>query len=96
MLDILTGLDKKVIAARIDKYIKHFEAGDWEEEEHPVILLVLADSYYEREALKIVESMKDNNYIEDDELVFMVTTQKALFSENINIWTTNSNELASL
>jgi len=96
MLDILTVQDKKVIAARIDKYIKHFEAGDWEEEEHPVILLVLADSYLEREALKIVETMKDSNYIEDDELLFMATTQKALFSENKNIWTGNNKELQVL
>jgi hypothetical protein len=96
MLDILTGLDKKVIAARIDKYVKHFEEGDWEEKEHPVILLVVSDGYYEREALKMVDSMKDSNYIEDDELVFMTTTQKALFSENVNIWTSHNKELASL
>lgn len=97
MLDILTGLDKKVIAARIDKYIKHFEAGDWEEEEHPVILLVVADAYIERETLKIIDSMKDSGYIEDDELVFMVTTQKALFGANTpNIWTSHNKELSNL
>lgn len=96
MLDILTGLDKKVIAARIDKYVKHFEEGDWTEKEHPVILLVVSDAYIERETLKIIDSMKDSSYIEDDELVFMVTTQKALFSENKNIWTTNNKELIEL
>lgn len=96
MLDILVNQDKKVIAARIDKYFKHYESGDWEEEEHPVILLVVADSYIERETLKMIESMKDSNYIEDDELIFMLTTQKALFSENKNIWTSNSSELLEL
>ena len=40
--------------------------------------------------------MKDSNYIEDDELIFMLTTQKALFSENKNIWTSNSSELLEL
>ena len=80
----------------IDKYFKHYESGDWEEEEHPVILLIVADSYIERETLKMIESMKDSNYIEDDELIFMLTTQKALFSENKNIWTANNKELAEL
>jgi hypothetical protein len=96
MLDILVNQDKKVIAARLDKYFKHYESDDWEEEEHPVILLVVADSYIERETLKMIESKKDSNYIEDDELVFMLTTQKALFSENKNIWTCNIKELAEL
>ena len=40
--------------------------------------------------------MKDSNYIEDDEPVFMTTTQKALFSENVNIWTKHKEELANL
>jgi hypothetical protein len=44
----------------------------------------------------MIEAMKDSNYIEDDELVFMLTTQKALFSDNKNIWSSKENELSTL
>lgn len=97
MLDVLTGYNTKVIAGRIDKYIKHFESGDWEEEEHPTILLIVDNAYIEKEAIKAVDQYKDNNYIESDDVVFMVTTIKALLNSNTpNIWTSHNQELASL
>jgi DNA-binding MarR family transcriptional regulator len=97
MLDILTGVQKNVLYKKIDMYIDHFESGDWSEDEHPVILLVLDNSYIEDVVQKIAEERKDSRFIEDDELVIMTTTRKAILSSgNKNIWSGNNRELVGL
>ena len=97
MLDILTGVQKNVIYKKIEMYIDHFESGDWQEDEYPLVLLVLDNSYLEDVALKMTEERKDSRFIEDDDLIFMTTTKKAITTAHTTaIWSTNEEKLLSL
>lgn len=95
-LDIFTENLYYLVKKRLDALVKHYESDEWTEDKYPTILLVFPDSSIEAKAQAYIEKIKDDAYFEDDELIFMLTTQKALFSENKNIWTTNSSELLGL
>lgn len=89
MLDIFTDVQLFVIKKRVDAYIQHYESGDWEEGVYPTILLVCDDSRIEQAIQEYIENSKDNAFIEDDDLIFLTTTAKALLdSKNNNkiIW----------
>jgi len=89
MLDIFTNVQLFVIKKRVDAYIQHYESGDWDEGAYPEILLVCDDSRIEQTIQEYIENSKDNAFIEDDDLIFLTTTAKALLdskSINTNIW----------
>jgi DNA-binding MarR family transcriptional regulator len=97
ILDIYTGVQKNVLYKKIEMYIDHFESGDWDEDEHPTILLVLDNSYLEDVVQKIIEERKDSRFIEDDDLIFMTTTRKAILAAHSkSIWSTAEDKLLSL
>ncbi len=97
LLDIFTDNLFYLIKKRIDQLIEHYESGDWPEKDYPTLLLVFTDSRTEAKARAYIEKSKDDNYIDDGDLIFMTTTQKALLGANTqNIWTSHNETLASL
>jgi len=94
MLDIFTGVQTFVIKKRIDQYIEHFESGDWEDEVYPTVLVVCPNSRVEDQIQEYFENAKDSAFIEDDDLIFMTTTIKALLdlkNSNKKIWSSPYN-----
>ena len=91
LLDIFTDNLFYLVKKRIDQLIEHFESGDWPEKTHPILLLVLPDSRTEAKTQQYVEKVKDDNYIEDGDLIIFTTTQKALLTGvEMTIWTNSS------
>ena len=86
-LDIFTDSLFYLIKKRLDGLLKHYESGEWEEKSYPALLLVLPDSRVETKTLAYVEKIKDDAFIEDEELDILTTTQKALLeSSNKCVW----------
>lgn len=96
LLDVFNDTLFYLVKKRIDQLLKHYESGEWPDTKYPTILLALPDSRLEAKAQAYIEKLKDDAFIDDEELLFMTTTQKAIFSENMNIWTANSSELLQL
>lgn len=97
MLDIIPGTQKNVLYKKIEMYIDHLESGDWQEDEHPTVLLVLENSYIEDVARKMFEERKDSRFIEDDEILLMTTTRKAIVAAlTTSIWSIDTEHLLSL
>ena len=82
LLDILTDIQFFIIKKRINLYIKHFEEGDWPEQSYPTVLIVCDDSKIQNKLSRYVQKQLDDNYIDEQELIFMTTTKKALFDSN--------------
>lgn len=88
LLDIFSDNLFYLIKKRIDQLIEHFEGGDWPEKDYPTLLLVFSDSRVESKAQTYIEKKRDDNYIEDEDLTILTTTQKALLTGSENaIWT---------
>lgn len=87
LLDIFSDNLFYLIKKRIDQLIEHHESGDWPEKIHPTLLLVFSDSRTELKAQAYIEKVKDNNYIEDEDIQMLTTTLKAMLeSTTAAIW----------
>ena len=93
LLDIFTDNLFYLVKKRIDQLIEHYESGDWPEKDYPTLLLVFPNKSIEAKAQAYIEKVKDDNYIEDGELTILTTTQKALLSESVAIWSTKAKDV---
>jgi hypothetical protein len=69
-----TGTLLFIIKKRIDQYIDHFESGDWENNQYPLILLICPDNRTGHKLQKYIETTFDNKYIDETELTFLTGT----------------------
>ena len=89
-LDLQTDRQFFVVKKRIDAFIQHFESGEWKEKPYPKVLIVCDDSNIESKLGKYVQKQLDDNYIDDAELVFALTTKLAFLNgadKVVAIWT---------
>jgi len=63
-----------LIRKRIDQYVEHFEDGNWLESEYPSIIILYPSHSLKEKALEHIENAKDNNFIEDDDLLISIVT----------------------
>ncbi len=96
-LDILSGNQKHIIYKKINMYLDHYEAGYWEDDEYPTMLLVLDNVYVEDVARKIIEDRMDSRYLSEEDVIILTTTRKALLSAtNTDIWKDHEYQRTSL
>jgi DNA-binding MarR family transcriptional regulator len=93
MLEIYTDTPAWIIRKRIDEYITHFDEEGWSKDRrYPTLLFVAPTKRIERHLQKYIETARDDAYIPDEDLVFMTTTVKDLFTRsNTFIWTDVNN-----
>lgn len=93
LLDIFNDNLFYLVKKRIDQLVEHHESSDWPEKKYPTLLLVFSDSRIEAKAQNYIEKKKDDNYIEDEDLTILTTTQRALLTGTENaIWTKGTNK----
>lgn len=87
LLDIFNDTLFYLVKKRIDQLLKHYESHEWPDKTYPTILLVFPDSRLETKAQAYIDKLKDDAFIDDEDLYFFTTTIKALIeSSQNNVW----------
>src|SRR5690606_18855692 len=97
LLDILTNVRGNVIARRIAAYIRHYESGGWDEDEYPVVLLVLDSRKHEAFVQQVLQRALRRANLDDNELTVLTTTKDIFFdASETAIWSAEAIPLTSL
>ena len=97
MLDFFTDSQFWLIKKRIDQYIEHYDSSEWDEDEHPTILLALPSSRFEQKTHEYIERALNAALIDVDDMCFMITSTGALkANEERKIWSNATNKLLAL
>jgi len=87
MMDVFTDTQTFVIKKRLDAYIKHYESGDWEEDDYPAVLIACPDERSQKQIQEYAEHAKDDLFIEEEDLTIMTTTSALLLrGDTKDIW----------
>lgn len=71
-----------VVKKLIDRYVEHYEEGEWQSGAYPQLILQTSNASLRKKIAEHVESLIENGYIDEDELRIRVVLASDLATEN--------------
>jgi DNA-binding MarR family transcriptional regulator len=71
-----------VVKKLIDKYIEHYEEGEWQGGAYPQLILQTSNASLRRKVAEYIDSLIENGYIGEDELIIQCVLSSHLATED--------------